>query len=44
LVADSAKAEELLGWKRQYTDIDEIVGTAWNFYQKHAERQAMKLK
>ncbi|KAL2920304.1 hypothetical protein HK105_200377 [Polyrhizophydium stewartii] len=35
LVAASQRAEEILGWKRQYTDIEAIVQTAWNFHQKH---------
>lgn len=30
VVATSVKAEEVLGWKAQYTDIDEIVKTVWN--------------
>jgi UDP-glucose 4-epimerase len=35
LIASSEKAEKVLGWKRQYTTIDDIVATAWNFHQKH---------
>ena len=35
LVASSEKAERVLGWKRQYDNIDDIVKTAWNFHQKH---------
>ncbi|KAJ3285189.1 hypothetical protein HK104_009607 [Borealophlyctis nickersoniae] len=35
LVASSEKAETVLGWKRQYQSIDDIVRTAWNFHQKH---------
>ncbi|KAJ3041839.1 hypothetical protein HDV00_008543 [Rhizophlyctis rosea] len=35
LVASSEKAEEVLGWKRQYHSIDDIVKTAWNFHQKN---------
>ena len=30
VVAKSVKAAEVLGWKAQYTDIDEIVKTVWN--------------
>ena len=30
VVATSVKAAEVLGWKAQYTDIDEIVKTVWN--------------
>jgi UDP-glucose 4-epimerase len=33
LVASSAKAENVLGWTRQYDDIDMIVQTAWNVLQ-----------
>ncbi|KAI8916277.1 hypothetical protein EDD86DRAFT_198183, partial [Gorgonomyces haynaldii] len=35
LIADSQKAEQVLGWKRQYDTIDSIVATAWNFHQKN---------
>ncbi len=34
LVASSAKAMRELGWKPQYTDLDEIVRTAWIWHQK----------
>ncbi|KAJ3119439.1 hypothetical protein HK098_005500 [Nowakowskiella sp. JEL0407] len=33
LVAASDKAEEILGWKRKYTQIEDIVATAWKFHQ-----------
>ena len=32
LVACNQKAQEVLGWKPKYTDIKEIINTAWNFY------------
>ncbi|TPX49735.1 UDP-glucose 4-epimerase [Synchytrium endobioticum] len=35
LVAASEKAESVLGWTRIYTNIDDIVATAWKFHQKH---------
>jgi UDP-glucose 4-epimerase len=34
LIASSGKAEEELGWKRRYTDINDIVSTAWKWHQK----------
>ena len=34
LVASSARAERELGWKRRFTDIDEIIETAWRWHQK----------
>ncbi|HOG13567.1 MAG TPA: UDP-glucose 4-epimerase GalE [Synergistales bacterium] len=34
LVASSSKAEKEMGWKRRYTDIDEIIETAWKWHQK----------
>lgn len=38
LVASSSLAEEVLGWKQQFSDIDIIVKTAWNWHQKrHVE-------
>ena len=35
LIASSEKAENVLGWKRQYQSIDDIVRTAWVFFQNH---------
>jgi UDP-glucose 4-epimerase len=35
LVAASKKAEDLLGWKRQYDTVDSIVESAWEFHQKN---------
>jgi UDP-glucose 4-epimerase len=37
LVASSTKAEQLLGWTRQYATIDEIVATAWKFHQNNPD-------
>ncbi|MET0103304.1 MAG: UDP-glucose 4-epimerase GalE [Sedimenticola sp.] len=34
LVADSSKAREQLGWKPDYTDIEEIIATAWNWMRQ----------
>lgn len=31
LFADNRKAKEILGWQPQYTDIEDIVRTAWNW-------------
>eukprot|EP00842_Homolaphlyctis_polyrhiza_P002415 jgi/Hompol1/3174/HPOL_003148-RA len=35
LIAASERAEQILGWKRQYISIEDIVATAWNFHLKH---------
>lgn len=35
LVASGEKAKKLLGWTPEYTDIREIIRTAWNWYSKH---------
>lgn len=35
LVADNSKAKRLLGWQPHYTDIKEIIATAWNFHRQH---------
>jgi UDP-glucose 4-epimerase len=35
LVASSAKAMRELGWKPRYTQLDDIVRTAWEWHQKH---------
>ena len=37
LYADSTKAQEELGWKIQYTDIKDIIATAWKWHQSHPE-------
>jgi UDP-glucose 4-epimerase len=34
LVASSEKAMRELGWKPKYTQLDEIVRTAWVWHQK----------
>jgi len=35
LVADSSLAQSVLNWTPQYTDIDSIVDTAWNWHESH---------
>ncbi len=35
LVASSAKAQEVLGWEPKYTDIKEIIKTAWEWHVSH---------
>ncbi len=35
LVADASLAEKLLGWKAEYTSIDDIVATAWKWHREH---------
>lgn len=35
VVASSAKAREILGWKPEYTDVSKIISTAWNFMQSY---------
>jgi len=35
LVASSDKAREVLGWKPQYTDIKDIISSAWEFHKNH---------
>ena len=35
LIASSDKAKELLGWKPQYTDIKDIIDSAWNWHVNH---------
>jgi UDP-glucose 4-epimerase len=36
LVADSAKAQNTLGWKPEYADLKTIVESAWNWHKKFA--------
>ncbi|KAI9216751.1 hypothetical protein BC828DRAFT_392865 [Blastocladiella britannica] len=42
LVATSNKAEQLLGWKRQYTNVEDIVASAWKFHQKFPQGYSRK--
>lgn len=37
LVADAAKAREVLGWKTKYPDLETIVRTAWAWHEAHPE-------
>ncbi len=35
LFADSSKIQNELGWQPQYTDIETIIATAWQWFEKH---------
>ena len=35
LIASSVKAKEILGWRPQYTDLQTIIETAWQWHKKH---------
>lgn len=35
LLASSQKAESWLGWQREFSEIEEIIETAWKWHQKH---------
>ncbi|MCL2099767.1 MAG: UDP-glucose 4-epimerase GalE [Oscillospiraceae bacterium] len=35
LIASSEKAERVLGWKREYTDIENIIESAWRWHKNH---------
>lgn len=35
LVASSAKAQAILGWKPEFTDVKEIIKTAWEWHVSH---------
>lgn len=37
LYADAGKVEKELGWKPNYTDLDKIVATAWNWFVNHPQ-------
>jgi UDP-glucose 4-epimerase len=37
LVADSSLAQRTLGWTPQYTDVEQIIRTAWNWHQNHPQ-------
>ncbi|MDD6699096.1 UDP-glucose 4-epimerase GalE [uncultured Selenomonas sp.] len=37
LIASSEKAKKILGWKPRYTNVEQVIGTAWTWHQKHPE-------
>jgi UDP-glucose-4-epimerase GalE len=40
LVANSDRLQKVLGWKPVYTDVRDIVRTAWDFHQERSRRAA----
>ncbi|MHC4404621.1 MAG: UDP-glucose 4-epimerase GalE [Planctomycetota bacterium] len=40
LYADPRKIQDELGWSARYTEIDEIVATAWNWHRNHPDGYA----
>ena len=40
LVGSAEKAKEVLGWKPKYTDLDEIIKTAWRWFISHEAQTA----
>jgi UDP-glucose 4-epimerase len=41
LVADSRKAKSVLGWEPEYTDVNPIIETAWNWHRNHPAGYAL---
>ena len=37
LIASSKKAEKELGWVKKYTDVKDIIASAWKFHQLHKD-------
>lgn len=35
LIASSEKAQRVLGWKPEYTDLEEIIASAWKWHKNH---------
>ena len=35
LIASSEKARTVLGWQPQFTDVEEVIGTAWRWHAAH---------
>lgn len=44
LVADSSLAQKVLGWQPKYTNIEDIVSTAWKWHSTHPRGYATKQK
>lgn len=42
LVASSEKAKSVLGWKPEYADLEQIIGTAWKWHQFYKGEESMK--
>ncbi|GHU35600.1 UDP-glucose 4-epimerase GalE [Clostridia bacterium] len=42
LIASSAEAEKMLGWKRGKTDIREIIETAWKWHSSHPNGYSLR--
>jgi UDP-glucose 4-epimerase len=40
LIASSDKIEQELGWSPQYSDLEDIIATAWEWHQKHPDGYA----
>lgn len=43
LVASSARAREILGWQPVYTNVRDIVASAWKWHQQHPEGFATEM-
>jgi UDP-glucose 4-epimerase len=37
LYADSSKAQAELGWEIKFTDVKDIIATAWKWHQAHPD-------
>ena len=37
LIASSDKARRILGWQPHFTDVEEIIATAWRWHEKHPD-------
>lgn len=37
LIASSRKATEVLGWQPKYTNVEDIIATAWHWHNGHPE-------
>ena len=35
LIASSEKARTVLGWEPQFTDVEQVIGTAWKWHESH---------
>ena len=40
LIASSEKARKVLGWQPRFTDVEAVIGTAWNWHRKHPDGYA----
>ena len=37
LIASNEKAKKILGWEPKYTDVKDVISTAWGWHKNHPD-------